>query len=438
MTRISRALVLSAVFGISSACSDLDFGSDGGPVHLTERVALSAGPTATIRESWGAAACARESNSEFHWIRCRTEGKGAPGFLESGPPIEPALDLQGRSVWIRVRVSPAERLQGLELRVASHSFDPKLPGGGFAAWTVPLFADARFNVIQSGVWTPLSFSLGTARVEGSVDFHQIRHVGLYFADNGSGPLDLAWSGLSTVELASQGYLSLTFDDGSKGHASIAAPAMQRHGFRGTAYIMPDQVGEDRFVDEADLAMLAQDYGWDVAAHHGIAFTGFPRRELEVTILGVQDYLRNRGYQKGLGHLAYPLGRQDPRIVRPLVRKHFETARLAGAGPETIPPADPHLLRAVNVLDRTTPEELGAIARRAADHREWAILMFHVLTDEPQLEIEYSVRDFGRALQAIAESGVEVLPVSEVWERIGRIRTVRERPAAAPAPAAPAS
>jgi hypothetical protein len=97
-----------------------------------------------------------------------------------------------------------------------------------------------------------------------------------------------------------------------------------------------------------------------------------------------------------------------------VRARFATARLAAGGAETLPPADPHRLRAWNVLAATPPEELAAAARRAREEREWLILMFHFLVERPARETEYAIAEFRRALAGIAASGAAVRPVGEVW------------------------
>jgi hypothetical protein len=132
------------------------------------------------------------------------------------------------------------------------------------------------------------------------------------------------------------------------------------------------------------------------------------------------------------HLAYPLGKQEPRRVRPAVRHIFQTARIAGGGPETLPPADPHLLRAVNVVDVMKPEEVGAAARRAVEHREWLILMFHHLVETPAQSTDYAMASFARVLDEIARSGIRVQPVTEVWEGLAppaaRARTLPAAPA----------
>jgi hypothetical protein len=375
-------------------------------------------------DRWHAASCERQNSATFHWISCTTRGDGDPALLANPVAYDPPLDLTGKLVKIRIKTSDLSRLGGIELRLTSDDFR-----SSYFAFGVPLFSDGDFNLLRSDVWVSLSFSLGSARVVGAPDRTAIDGVGLYFADNGKAPVRVAWAGLSAVDHPSEGFLSFTFDDGTRSHWEIAAPEMARFGFRGTAYVMPDQIGQTEYLTLGEIRELRDRYRWDVAAHHAIPFTDFTSTDLESTILGVQRYLREQGFEEGAAHLAYPLGRQDPEVVRPLVRKHFATARLAGAGPETIPPADPHLLRAVNVLDTTTAEELGEIARRARDHGEWAILMFHHLRESTATPLDYSVERFRRALERIDESGVRVLPVSEVWA-IAREREAVTAPASA--------
>jgi hypothetical protein len=160
------------------------------------------------------------------------------------------------------------------------------------------------------------------------------------------------------------------------------------------------------------------YGWDIAAHHQTPFTDFTPEQLENTILGVKRFLIENQFEAGAGHLAYPLGKQNTGSVQPLVRKHFTTARVAGSGPETLPPADPHMLRVFNVSNTTTPEEVGAAAREAMKNKQWLILMLHYLVDEPQNAIEYSTADFRKLVAEVKKSGARVMPVARVWSACG--------------------
>jgi peptidoglycan/xylan/chitin deacetylase (PgdA/CDA1 family) len=211
-------------------------------------------------------------------------------------------------------------------------------------------------------------------------------------------------------------VSLTFDDGYDEHYAVAAPLLAEHGLRGTAYVMPDQVGQQGYMTREQLRALQQQFGWDVAAHHFTPLTEFPPGELPGVLDGIQGWLAQNGFGGGR-HLAYPLGKHDARVLAP-VRPRFATARLASGGAETLPPADPHRLRAMNVLDSTPPEALVAAARRAREEREWLILMFHFLVDSPRRETEYPIEALREAIAGIARAGVAVRPVSEVDLRDG--------------------
>jgi peptidoglycan/xylan/chitin deacetylase (PgdA/CDA1 family) len=383
--------------------------TDGASPPATEIVLESMTGERPPQDRWSAASCERLHSAAFHWMSCTTRGNGDPALLAKPVAYDPPLDFTGRFVKARVKVDDPSRLGALELRLTSDDFQ-----SSYFAFGVPLFADSEFNLVKNDVWASLTFSLGAARIVGTPDRTAIDGVGLYFADNGKAPVGVAWAGLSALDHPPEGYLSFTFDDGTRSHSEAAAPEMARFGFRGTAYVMPDQIGKTGYMTLGEIRELRDRYRWDVAAHHAIPFTEFAPADLESTILGVQRYLREQGFGAGAVHLAYPLGKQDPERVRPLVRKYFATARLAGAGPETLPPADPHLLRAVNVLETTTAEELAEIARRAREHGEWAILMFHHLRESTESQLDYPIERFRRALELIEESGVQVLPVSEVW------------------------
>lgn len=125
-----------------------------------------------------------------------------------------------------------------------------------------------------------------------------------------------------------------------------------------------------------------------------------------------------GFSASARHLAYPMGRQDREVVLPLVREAFASARLASGGVETLPPADWHLLRAVNVLPTTSPEEPAALIRDAGAHGEWVILMFRHLVESPRGDTEYALSDFQQLVGLVVDSGVEVRTVDEVWRRFG--------------------
>lgn len=362
---------------------------------------------------WPGGTIERGDDSGMSWMRSLTDGKGGATFFTNVQPYVPAIDFRRKFVKVWVKVDDVSRLAGLELRLSSDRFK-----SSYFAFRIMLFDDPDFNVLRSGSWTPLTFGFGNARVEGNPDRSRIDSIGWYVADRGNEqPVTTWWGGLSLVDEPLQGVVSFTFDDGYDEHL-LAAQIMAEAGFAGTAYVIPEAVGRDGYMSLHDLVDLKDSYGWDVAAHHQTPFTEFTSEQLENTILGVKRFLVENEFEGGAGHLAYPLGKQDLDVVRPLVRKHFTTARVAGGGPETLPPADPHLLRVVNVTNTTTPEEVGAAARAAMRNRQWLILMLHYLVEQPKTALDYSVEDFRKLVAEVKKSGVRVMPMARVWRACG--------------------
>ncbi len=358
----------------------------------------------------GVGAHARGVDAQGAWLRFETAGPGAMAVVGTPTPLAAPLDLTGRFVALRVRVDDATRLGGAELVLASRD-------GAFLV-PIPVFADEPMNLLQSGEWLELTLGLGVARREGRPDRAAIERVEWRLAERaGPGPRVRGWiGGLVARPLAAGGRVSLTFDDGYDEHFSVAAPALAEHGLRATAYVMPDQVGQPGYMTLEQLHALERNFGWDVAAHHFTPLTEFPRAAVPGILDSVEGWLAQHGFGKGRLHLAYPLGKHDAGILA-LVRERFATARLASGGSETLPPMDPHRLRALNVLASTSPEELVAAAIRARDEREWLILMFHFLVETPQRDTEYPIGSFREAAAGIAATGVAVRPVSDVWREL---------------------
>jgi peptidoglycan/xylan/chitin deacetylase (PgdA/CDA1 family) len=355
----------------------------------------------------GVAASRRGSDAQGAWLRFETAGPGVMAAVGTPAPLNPPIDLSGHFVSLRLRVDAAERLAGAELRLASRD-------GSFAI-NVPVFQDGSMNLLQNGQWLDLTLSLGAARREGQPDRGAIERVEWRLAEReGAGPHVTGWvGGLRAHALPREGVVSFSFDDGYDEHYDAAAPILAGVGLRATAYVMPDQVGQLGYMTFDQLHALDRVFGWDVGSHHFTPFSEFARGELPGALDGIRRALRAQGFARGVRHLAYPLGKHDAGIVA-LVRPRFATARLASGGPETLPPMDPHRLRAFNVLRSTPPEALVAAAERARDEREWLILMFHFLVETPELDTEYAIRDLRAAAVGIAAAGVRVAPVSEVW------------------------
>jgi peptidoglycan/xylan/chitin deacetylase (PgdA/CDA1 family) len=356
---------------------------------------------------WKEGALQVEHEGPRPFTRITTDGVGKPSFLANAAPYSPPIDARRRFVKLLLRVHGFERLAGLELRLGSDGLR-----NDWFAFALPLYSDPDYNLLQDGEWTSVTLSFGGAKPMGAPRREAIDSMGLMATDRGTGPVSVDLGGWALVDEAPEGVVSLTFDDGYAEHLT-AARLMAARRWRGTAYVIPALVGRPKFLGRAELHELAR-LGFDVAAHDERPLTELAPNVLGTSLRELQRYLVGQGFGRGAVHLAYPLGKQEPRRVRPAVRQLFETARIAGGGAETLPPGDPHVMRAFNVTDATPPAEVGAAARRAREHKEWLILMFHHLVEKPAQSTDYALADFAKVLDELARSGIRVAPVSEVW------------------------
>jgi peptidoglycan/xylan/chitin deacetylase (PgdA/CDA1 family) len=365
---------------------------------------------------WRGGASSEGASAGRHWIEIHAGAAGAAPehvVVANVAAYQPALDLRGRFLEVAIRIDDLRRIGGLELRLASESFER-----GYFAFAFPRYGDLDSNFLREGIWNRITFPFASARVTGAPDRARIDRIGLYLANSDAGPAVVQLGGIAALDEPSEGVVSFTFDDGYDEHLWAAAE-LARFGMRGTAYVIRNGIGKPGYLTEAQLRELDERYGWEIAAHHETPFTEFGAA-LESNIDALQNYLRGLGFARGARHLAYPLGKQDPIRVRPAVNAHFDSARIAGGGLETLPPADPHLLRVVNVVRSTQPADLAAAAREARRDRHWLILMFHYLVDQPQQDTDYARADFQELVRGVHESGVRVSPLIEIFEACGEL------------------
>ncbi len=360
---------------------------------------------------WGRAEIAYPESAKGEWTSVTTLGNGRAAFAKLREPRWESLDLERYHLQCRVRTNLIDRV-GLELRLSETTgFE------SYAAFQIPFFTDEQFNRVQPGEWTTVSFGLGDARLSDDPDLTRLTHVGWYVRDNGEGKVVFEFTDIELVPRPREGVVSFTFDDGYSIQME-AARILAKHGLAGTAYVMPRQIGSVGYMGPEELRELTQDYGWEVASHHADPFTEFTRETLAEEIDFGLGTLADLGFHETAGHLAYPLGKLNTEFVLNVVREWYTSARLASGWLETLPPADWHLLRAVNVTRDTSPEEVLQLVDRAKKHGQWAILMFHRLVELPRWETDYNAAEFERLARLVAESGVQVRTVGEVWSQYG--------------------
>ncbi len=323
------------------------------------------------------------------------------------------VDLTGRFIQFQIRVNSYENWGGIELRLSS---DDQF--NNYYSIPVPYFSDADFNIIQPNHWSDYTLSLGEAKVTGQPDKTKIKKIGFYIqgrsVSNTRFEVDLKNFQIKTS--LSRAIISMTFDDGYAEQFK-AAEIMNRYGLRGTAYIMSNEIDQSAYMTSAQLLSLKKDFGWGLSSHHKIPITDMTTDEYIQEMLKTQEFLFNLGVSAESLHFAYPLGKQSRQTTISTTQELFLTARTAGGGSETLPPADWLMLKTFNVTPDLSAKELSERINKAIENREWLILMFHMFTEDETATdpLVFTFSEFEKLCDVIQKSNISVHPVHEVYE-----------------------
>lgn len=204
-------------------------------------------------------------------------------------------------------------------------------------------------------------------------------------------------------------ISFAFDDGFASTFTDAKPAMDRYGYRGSAFIMPTALNTPAYMTQAQIDALAAQ-GWDIAGHNVTDLTTLTAAQAEADVLATKTYLVDRGYKGGDAY-AYPLGGQTT-ALRAMVGKYFNAAR----GTSTLGQTRAYLARR-NMMTRqlgsaVTVANVQGWVDQAAAGNEWLIITGHKLTATPVAAEDFTPANFTAVVDYVAASGAQVLPVSE--------------------------
>lgn len=350
------------------------------------------------------------------WQAIRTSPRGAyrltsstsdkPSFVELS--FDQPQNFRKHFFQIQARVADMATWSGVELRLSSdESFE------NYFAIAVPYYSDLEFNILQSNQWADLSFTLGEAQVVGSPDIENISQLGFYIQAKGEKPLVLDLARFRIQKAIHNAIVSLTFDDGYVDHF-IAAKVMAKHQLRGTAYIMPDQIGDQGYLSQDQIKTMGTTWGWGISSHHETPITH--QSHLASVFDQVFSFFEQLTFPSFPSHFAYPLGKQSREKTLPLMRERFLSARIAGGGAETLPPADWHMLKTFNVTPNISPEKLIQRVQLAQNNNEWLILMFHKFVDDPNPTdpLDYNLDKFAHFCELLKQLDIPVQPVHEVY------------------------
>ncbi len=335
-----------------------------------------------------------------------------PSFVETS--FDKGVNFLNKFIFLQMKVNDVAKLSGIEVRITSDEFGYE----NFTSIELPLYTDPEFNVVQNNEWFNYSFTLGESKLKGKVDLNKIKRIGFYIQSKNSRkffPLKVELRNIKLVDSIGRGRVSFTFDDSYKEHFDIAE-IMYKYSMIGTAYVMTNEIGQEGYLTKDELSTMKYVYGWEIGSHHAKPFTLMSDLEMLDELKSSFNFLKDLGIDEDPFHFAYPLGKQSHRHTLPIIQWKLKTARIAGGGAETLPPANWHLLRAFNVTPEMTAEKIMKRIEVARQNNEWLILMFHkFVEDNPKDDLTYSKKEFIKLCEMIFKNGVQTWPINKVYE-----------------------
>lgn len=236
-----------------------------------------------------------------------------------------------------------------------------------------------------------------------------------------------------------GVVTLSFDDGW-GSQEILFPAMDKYGYRGTQYVIAENVDATGRLPLRTYKNL-QTKGWEIGGHsytqaaHDARFIERTAVEIDRECRDLRRWLFDNGFDGST--FAYPGGEFDVTtdgvLVGDIVAQYFTAGRsiLFSTGVNgpfisdaVLPPAMPWRVHAISGVAENKPTTsadsptyitaAGGVLDRVKNARAWLNLTFHEgMTGVSSNGLFVGLAAFQSIMDGIASRGMACLPMSEV-------------------------
>jgi peptidoglycan/xylan/chitin deacetylase (PgdA/CDA1 family) len=211
-------------------------------------------------------------------------------------------------------------------------------------------------------------------------------------------------------------VSLTFDDGAADNY-LARPVLARYGLHATFYVVSGFTGTEGYMTAEQLTDLYRD-GSEIGGHT-LSHTKLTEvRGVELRREICQDRLNLLAFGFEAASFAYPFGHYDDEARQAVASCGYNSARGVTDGPDSVPPVDAYVLRAMPyiVSDTDVSKLLRYVTGVASDGGGWVILVFHRICDgcDPySVDLDTFTRFAGWLAQQRDARGLVIRTVSEV-------------------------
>lgn len=262
-------------------------------------------------------------------------------------------------------------------------------------------------------WIHLTFTLSDLIPSGSPDLATANDLIMRVIGVGGQTPTVWMDGFSTYDRtgASGGLVSITFDDANDSQFTTAEPYLDKYGYKGTFYIIPEEVNTGGSMTQTQVETL-HNQGHEVAMHGATNLSTFSLADLQTELNEIKAYQIRYGFSD---NFSYPNGAYNDQI-REEVSKRFSSSRNISFLKNNPGYIDPYYINAVSMGSSTATSTLTGMIDEAIANDEWLILNFHDIVTSASAETQLNTSKYQAVIDYLNTTGVNVMPVEQVLAR----------------------
>ena len=266
-------------------------------------------------------------------------------------------------------------------------------------------------------WRWVGFNTGTLTLDGinKLVNQPISHI-FIVPILGKAKGTAVFDGLTAREYTpTQSAVTLMFDDGGETTSTIAKPALDSYGFKGSASIILDKIGDTGFMKFLDIKGL-EDNGWEILSHSvsHTDLTTLNSIETNRELYRSQRWLKFFGFN--INNFALPYGAYNGQILGQ-ADKYYKSTRAYELG-DNAQGAFPNDIKVRSIINTTTPEQVRGWVEEAQVNNRWVVLVFHDILDIGDDEYYVTPENFQSIIDSVADTGVNVVTYDQGIDMFG--------------------
>jgi peptidoglycan/xylan/chitin deacetylase (PgdA/CDA1 family) len=217
---------------------------------------------------------------------------------------------------------------------------------------------------------------------------------------------------------SRALVSLTFDDGWKDQYTAGLPILDKYNMDATFYLLTSTIDYPDYMTKAQMGDLAN-HGMEIASHtvdhpHLPTMTA---AQIDAELKDSQATLRTWYSPTVAKNFATPFGEYNATVLS-TSKKYYRSHRSTDEGYNTKDSTDVNNIKVQNILNTTTPAQVGQWVDQAIRDKSWLVLVYHEVSTTAE-DPTYAVTpaNLDAELKLIQGKGIQVSTLDKALDEV---------------------